>query len=422
MRACAPSWLRGLLVICTASAAWAFAFGIGTQAANLWLADAGLDKDTIGLNAGTYYLGMAVAGLAIPALVRRWGVGCIVVGMSLVALSVVLFPWVDAPVLWFLLRLLQGIGGALSLVPLEAQVSQVSLAQHRARNFAFYGVALTLAGAAGLDVGLHLYRPGTCLPFAVAGLSAVAGAVVALLMLPPVPVDNGSADKPMPLGLRRHFLSYGTALVQGFLEGGLLIFLPLYLLSLGLEQETAGNLLGAAMIGMILFQVPVGWLADRLGKVTVLLMCYGGVVLGLALLPACAPGAWLGAWLFVVGACSAALFPLGLSLLSEGLSGARLPQAYGRYLTLDCIGSVLGPVCMGQAWQWGGGPALFFCGVTAIALVLLLSAGLRLVGYNEAATRQRAGGRQQGTGIRVKEAENTMQESRSGASDEASAA
>src|SRR5207302_447668 len=53
-----PAPLRALAVLCLASAGWAFTFGIGTQAATLRLADAGLDKDTIGLNAGTYYLGM----------------------------------------------------------------------------------------------------------------------------------------------------------------------------------------------------------------------------------------------------------------------------------------------------------------------------------------------------------------------------
>jgi MFS family permease len=382
MPSSAPAPLRALVVICLASAAWAFSFGVGTQAVTLWLADAGLGKTAIGLNAGTYYLGMALAGLAVPALMRRWGSGCVVAGMILFGGTLVLFPWINSPAGWFVLRLLQGLGGALSLVPLEAYLSQSSPPQQRTRNFAFYAVALTLAGALGLDAGLHLYRPGADFPFLLAGASSLAGAVLVLLGLPRLSADPVQHEEAGPIQIRKHFLSYGTAWVQGFLEGGLLTFLPLYLLSIGLAQESAGNLVGAALVGVILFQVPVGWLADRLGKTPVLLLCYAGVLLGLVLVPCCGPGPWLGVWLFLLGGCSGALFPVGLALLGEGLTGSRLARAYASYLTLDCIGSVVGPVVMGKAQQWGGGPGLFHAGEAAVAGVLVSWLALWWLRYN----------------------------------------
>src|SRR5436309_7409321 len=99
---------RCLLVICLASAGWAFTFGVCTQAATFWLADAGLDELQIGLAAGAYYLGMALTGLAMPRLMRRWGAGCIVAGLALFGVAVALFPWADALAGWAALRLLQG--------------------------------------------------------------------------------------------------------------------------------------------------------------------------------------------------------------------------------------------------------------------------------------------------------------------------
>jgi MFS family permease len=380
--------LRALVVLCLASAAWAFAFGVGTQAATLQLQHAGLDSDAIGLNAGTYYLGMALTGLVVPALMRRLGPACVAAGMALFGAAVALFPWTDSPTAWLALRLLQGVGGALSLVPLEAYVHQVSPAEHTGRNFSFYAVALTLAGAVGLTVGLHVYRPGSALPFALAGASALGGGLLVALALPRLPADagrlgGGAAPPPATVPTaRQRFLGYGTAWVQGFLEGGLLTFLPLYLLTLGLAQESVGTLVGAALVGVILFQVPVGWLADRLGKVPVLLLCYAVVALGLLLVPRCGPGPWLGLWLFLVGGCAAALFPVGLALLGEGLTGGRLARAYAGYMTMDCLGSVAGPVCMGQAQRWAGGPGLFAAGEAALALVLLSWLGLRLCRYN----------------------------------------
>jgi MFS family permease len=376
--------LRALVVICLASAAWAFSFGVGTQAATLLLAGAGLDEASIGLNAGTYYLGMALAGLAAPALLRRWGSGCIAAGMVLFGGALALFPWTDVRAGWFGLRFLQGTGGALSLVPLEAYLSQASPAEHSSRNFGFYAVALTLAGALGLDVGLHLYGPSSIFPFTLAAGSALGGALLVLFGLPVLPADSAPLEETGPLGLRlgKTFLSYGTAWVQGFLEGGLLTFLPLYLLSLGLAQESVGDLVGAALIGVILFQVPVGWLADRLGKAPVLLLCYAGVLLGLALVPCCGPGPWLAVWLFLLGGCSGALFPVGLALLGEGLTEARLARAYATYLSLDCIGSVVGPVAMGRAQQWAGRPGLFVAGGAAVIVVLVSWLALRGLRYN----------------------------------------
>ena len=40
---------------------------------------------------------------------------------------------------------------------------------------------------------------------------------------------------------------------------------------------------------------------------------------------------------------------MGLALLGERLPAGALPRAYAWYMSLDCLGSVVGPVCMGQA-------------------------------------------------------------------------
>jgi len=65
---------------------------------------------------------------------------------------------------------------------------------------------------------------------------------------------------------RRIFLSLGSAWSQGFLEGGMIALLPIYLLAIGLTDGAVGWLMSGIMIGVIAFQVPVAWLADRLGR------------------------------------------------------------------------------------------------------------------------------------------------------------
>src|SRR5207253_3061566 len=93
MRICSSAPWRALAVICLATAGWAFTFGVATQAVTLWMDDAGLSDTVIGLNTGTYYLGIALAAPLTPWLMRRFGVGCAAVGMILSGVTIGLFPW-----------------------------------------------------------------------------------------------------------------------------------------------------------------------------------------------------------------------------------------------------------------------------------------------------------------------------------------
>src|SRR5262249_59325786 len=108
----------------------------------------------------------------------------------------------------------------------------------------------------------------------------------------------------------------------------------------------ASWLLGGTMIGVIAFQVPVAWLADRLGRLSVLFGCYAVVAIGLLAVPLSSGSAWLATWLFLLGACSSAFYPLGLALLGERIAPSELARANAWYLALNCLGSLVGPLIM----------------------------------------------------------------------------
>src|SRR5216683_1224661 len=119
----ASSSRRTLVVLCLASCGWAFSFGLGATLASPFLSDAGYDKTAIGLNTSIYYLGVAIAAVALPWLMRKLGRTCIVAGMLTDALTVALFPWAGGPVGWFGLRLVGGAATALSVIPMETMVN-----------------------------------------------------------------------------------------------------------------------------------------------------------------------------------------------------------------------------------------------------------------------------------------------------------
>jgi len=369
--------LRNLLLICLTTAAWSFGFGAGSQLVSHWMNDQQASNELIGWNHSCYYLGLAIASLGVPWLTRRLGARGAALGMIACGPTLLFFPWMDGPVGWIALRLLNGGASALSLVPLEALVSRDAKPGQRARDFAFYGVALTLGGALGMWAGLNLYEYNAVLAFVLASATPMAGGLAILLWLRPGPAPAAAQAPPLTLQWRRHFLSFGTAWSQGFLEGGMLAFLALYMESRGLTADLAGDLMGVTTLGVMLFQVPVSWLADRHGRVPVLLGCYAVVIAGLALAPLCPGTVTLAVCLFVFGACAGAMYPLGLALLGDGHSEASLARVYSWYLAMECVGSLMGPPAMGTAIDRWGGWALFAVGLAAVVAVLIVWGAIR---------------------------------------------
>jgi MFS family permease len=375
-------------MLCLASGGWAFGFGLSAPLASLWLRDAGRSAGVLGLNTSVYYLGVALASLAVPYLMRRSSRRCVVGGIVADAVATALFPWADALPAWFALRLLGGMATALSIIPMETLVNHNAPPQRRAQDFGLYAFSVALGIALGSLIGLPLYPLAPRWTFALGGLVTLASALVAWLGWPPDEPEALATEglSSLTLPARRskaNIFSYGTAWVQGFLEGGLITFLSIYLLARGYTEGAVSLLVGGLFAGVILCQVPLAWLADRLGRWRILLGCHLLLMAALLSVRCCAGTPLLALSLFLLGACCGALYPLGLALLGERVPPAGLARANAHYLASNCAGSLCGPALLGLAIDWFGQPSQFLVGTIAVAVVLALGiassrrAGLR---------------------------------------------
>jgi MFS family permease len=376
-----------LTIVCGVTALWAVSFGIGAQATTHWLKLRQASDSLIGFVHAFYYLGVAATALIVPSMTRRLGLGTTSLGLLVSAFTLLLFPFTGGAGGWLLMRLLNGAGCALSLIPLETYLSRQSAPERRTETFGYYAVALTLAGAAGIALGLDGFNSDGLLihvlgsprnAFLLGAVFPFVGSMIAHHALAREEWDTSATSIAFSLSWKQHFLSFGTAWGQGFLEGGMLAFLSLYLVSHGLSTSAAGILMGVTMIGVIAFQVPVAWIADRCGRTPTLLACYAVTIVGLAVVPFCETHAWLGFWLLLFGACSGAMYPLGLSLLDANLPASRLARAYAWYLAMECVGSQMGAVLMGRARDLWGGGAMFAVAATALVGIVVAAAGIRV--------------------------------------------
>jgi MFS family permease len=346
-------------------------FGVGAPLASLWLQDAGCSATVIGANTGVYYLSIAVGGIVVPMLMRLWGKRCLLLGMLGSGLTVAAFPWAGGLTGWFLLRVLNGAFGALSLIPTETLVNQNAPPEKRSRDFGFYAFSMALGIALGTCTGMQMYPVLPRAAFVLGGTAALLAFACILggLRWTEIAAEERSHG---PLDFAANFPSFGAAWSQGFLEGGMVSLMPLYLLAAGLSQGSVGWLMSGTMIGVISFQVPIAWLADRLGRTTVLLGCHAVTIAALALVLNGVTVSVLAVCLFLSGACSSAFYPLGLARLGERLPTASLARANAWYLGINSTGSLVGPIVSGMAMDALGSSALIASGLIAVVLVLVV--------------------------------------------------
>jgi MFS family permease len=365
---------RALLLLYMTCGCWAFSFGLECPLASRWLEVAGHSEGFIGLNTGTHFFGVIVAGFAAPALMRRHGRGCIAIGLLLSGAAVAAFPWSGPGAGAFVLRFVAGAGGALAMVPLESLVNLSAPAKSRAHAFGWYATAVGIGFALGSGVGLAVFEIAPQFSFMLGGITLFG--ILMVLRLPPVATVGHAADRGN--SFRPPFLSMGSAWTQGFLEAGMLALLPLYLSSLGIGDAEVGALIGVILVGVIGFQLPIGWLADRFGRERMLIACFAVVAVGLAVIPHLGRGFTLSAWLFVVGVCSGALYPLGLALLGERLPAVDIPRANAWYLTVNCCGCLVSPVISGPVMTWWGRAGMFHVGLCVVIGVVAVWASVTL--------------------------------------------
>src|SRR5262249_27277830 len=141
---------------------------------------------------------------------------------------------------YFALRILNGAGGAMSLIPLETYVNRDLPADRRARNFGCYACALTVGIALGNWSGLQTYSAAPRLVFLFGGVVTILSAVLVWRTLPSFPEARPDEKAGGAVDLGQNYPSFGTGWVQGFLEGAMFGLLTLYLLSVGLTKEGVG--------------------------------------------------------------------------------------------------------------------------------------------------------------------------------------
>ncbi|TMJ21659.1 MAG: MFS transporter, partial [Alphaproteobacteria bacterium] len=321
-------------------------------------------------------------GTRIPALAARFGavpaiIGAVVIG----ALINAAYTITSGPVAWAVLNFLHGVIGGVPWVVSEIWMNVVVEEKQRGRVMGIYSSMVALGMALGPMV-LQLVGVYGPVPFLT---GAALSLLVALPLLPSwhtaprIRVDAASGFGTVVLLAP---LAMFAAFACGLGEQVAFSFLPVYAVGAGVPADTGALWLSAFVLGNVVLQWPIGWLADHADRRAVLAGCTLAsalLVLGLALIPA----QWAGTIGIVAlwGGLSFAIYPVGLALLGQRFRGGDIARANTAFSMIYIVGGLVGRPITGAAMDVIGDPGLgwtlacFYGAATLAALLAMRRSG-----------------------------------------------
>jgi len=355
----ATSPWRSLVPVFAACAAIGLQAGVALPLVPLALERQGADRLTIGVIAAAWAIGMLVTAPYIPRLAARFGavpfiLSAVVAGSAIT----VAYTLTQSPVAWFVLTFLHGAVGGVPWVVSEIWMNVVVEEERRGRVMGVYATMVALGIALGplvLQV-VGVYGPA---PFLTCAALALSVAVPLLPYWKTAPAIEHAEDSGYLTVVVAAPLAMLAAFACGLGEQVAFSFLPVYAVGAGVSPETGALWLSAFVIGNVILQWPIGWMADHADRRAVLAGCTLASAILVGLLPTVpAQSLTIVGVIMLWGGISFAIYPVGLALLGQRFNGGDIARANTAFSMLYIVGGLVGRPLAGAAMDAVGDPGL----------------------------------------------------------------
>ncbi|WP_281825546.1 MFS transporter [Jannaschia rubra] len=332
-----------------------------------------------GLVMAAFYMGLALGGLRAKRVILRIGhIRAFTAFAAVCAASCLFYGFTSAPIAWVTLRIVGGFTIAGMTTAIESWLNERSANETRGRVLGYYMLAYYLAVAAGqtmvnlAPLGGHEHL---MIAAALIGLSLVPVALTRL--------GEPSLAEVRVLNVRAlHATSrvgVTGAAVAGMIVGSFYSLGIVFARGMGLGVTEAALFISTVVIGGLIFQLPLGTLADRFDRRVVLafvLLAAGASWAGVALtvgqgspLLAVVPA-------LLFGGAISGIYPLCLALTFDLLDRRYYVAAAGRLLMVYSVGAAIGPLVASVVMS-AFGPGSFFALESLVAAAFAVAVLLR---------------------------------------------
>ena len=340
----------------------------------------GFNTTVTGVVLAAYFVGFLGGTQATPKFMARVGHIRVFSGLAAAAAAMALLHGLAvSAVSWAVLRLIFGFAMAGLYVVVESWLNELVSNANRGRVMAVY----MLVSVGGLGLGQMMISLGDPLMtslFVVSGTSMV-------LAIVPVSLSINAAP-PFQLPPRAHYgelwrrapLGVVTAVGSGLANGAIIAMAGVFATQAGLSLPRIGLFVGAAAIGSMAMQWPIGHISDRIGRRrTIILSSLGSLTAGVVALGLSPDSAALVGAMFVLGGLSYPLYSLALSHVVDVLPPGEAVTGSVAVVFLYGIGAIGGPIGASLAMDVIG-PSGFFWSIAAVHLAIGVYGVARLVG------------------------------------------
>jgi MFS family permease len=313
---------------------------------------AGYSETFIGLNAAMHAIGVLLVAPFLPRLAARAGARSLIVwGLLLSAVVLAVFPFAPSVYWWFPLRLLLGVGAEVLFVMSETWTNELTSEATRGRTMAVYTAALSLGMVCGPSV---LSWIGTG-PTAYYVGAAIAGSATILVLLPWVVTPaRFEATGANPLRyMRLAPIAMATTVLNAAVETAGLSFLAIFASGQGWSEQHAMRLISTLMLGAIVLQLPIGWIADRVDRRRLAIALAALSAVGALAWPFVLASQWLTyAVIFTWGGLFVGIYTVMLAIVGDRFRGGELVGIYGAMGFAWGGGALVGPALAGIAMKY----------------------------------------------------------------------
>ncbi len=368
--------IRAILVSVKALLGGTAAFMIGNSllgvALPLRMEGAGYPVALTGAIMAAYYLGLALGGLRGKHVIFRIGhIRAFAVFAALTAATTLAYAAFFNPTAWLILRIVNGFCIAGLTATIESWLNMRSSNETRGRVLSFYMLTFYLAIVSGQTLINLADVSGPDLFMLAATLIGLSLIPIAMTSLGEPNLSESRMLKVWDLYAASKVGVVGAG-VAGLMVGSFYAMGVVFALQIGLSASQAALFMSSVVMGGMIFQLPMGVVADRFDRRIV--MSFALIAVGVAwgtLAIFVASGLSFTTLLIIAvlfGGAMSSVYPLCVAQTFDRLERKYYIAASGRLLMVYSTGATIGPLLTATLMSIYG-PSSFFLFESAVAVL-----------------------------------------------------
>jgi len=340
------------------------------------------------LGASGIYIGLIYSSFSFSRVILQTPIGrladtfskkkIIVAGLIMYTIISVVYTYVTSPEMLILVRVFHGVGSSMMMPVAMAYAMNLTPKGEEGKYMGYMNTALFSGFGAGPFIGGYIYENySTRMVFNTMSVLVAISLVLTILLVPdeeslgmkprqsPVPIREILGNKTLS-----SILIYRAVNALG--RGTIMSFLPLFAVQiLGLSSTNIGIILSTGIFLNAFLQTPMGILADRVNRKTLLIA--GGLIASVGYFYMVQTGTITEIFVarMTVSMGSALSLPAVTAIIAEEGRELGSGSTVGVFNTAMSIGQIIGPVFSGFLLDtYGMGSVFYFSGFISVISVI----------------------------------------------------